>query len=283
AFPVMVVAREAYTTTELAVQFTWNSAVFAYDLVAPTVIAATAALFSAVELVGGNLAAGTTAIVGTSVGSVGYLAGQATAVSVKIGGYATGKTVQYIGVPLAAAGIAVTGTTVGVVTGGVAATAGGTLFVAGEASAATPQVFGNLLAGTTAVTGTAVSIVGGAGLGIYELTKAVVVPATYELGGGMVLGYASASQLAAHSILAVSDAAYLVLSLEGPRWVIYAVKGELNSGEELVPGTILDLEAMQEAGEKFYYLPVSDDEMKRVIEHNPDDLPRLDGAVTVEE
>lgn len=275
AFPVMVVSQGVYNVAELAVQVTWNSARFTYDLVAPTVIGATAALFGTVELIGGNLAAGTTATVGTVAGGVSYVGGQAVAATVEYGGRAVGEGVKYIGVPLASTGIVVGGTTAGVVTGGVAAASGTTLLVAGEISSVGTQVFGNTLAGGTAVVGTTASAVGGTALGIYELTKAVVVPAGYELGGGLVLGYASASQLAAHSILAVSDAAYLVLSLEGPRWVIYAVSGKLNSGEELTPGTMLDLKAMQESGEEFRYLPVSDDEIKRVIESAPNDMPRI--------
>ena len=59
---------------------------------------------------------------------------------------------------------------------------------------------------------------------------------------------------------------YLVLSLEGPRWVLYAVKGKLGKGEDLVPGTILDLKSMQEAREEIYNIPLSDEEMKNVVE-----------------
>jgi hypothetical protein len=43
---------------------------------------------------------------------------------------------------------------------------------------------------------------------------------------------------------------YLFLSLEGPRWVLYAVKGKLGKGEDLAPGAMLDLKSMQEAGEE---------------------------------
>jgi hypothetical protein len=101
------------------------------------------------------------------------------------------------------------------------------------------------------------------------------VPAGYELGGGIVLGYGTTSQLAAHSVLAVADASYLVLSLEGPRWVIYAVKGELGNGEDLPPGTMLDLGNMQADGEEFYYLPVSDKEMRAVVETLYQELPEV--------
>ncbi len=64
----------------------------------------------------------------------------------------------------------------------------------------------------------------------------------------------------------------MVLSMEGPNWVLYGVKGLLGSGEELVPGTVLDLEAMQQQGEEFKRLPVSATEMDGVIEQMPQDL-----------
>lgn len=274
-FPVVLVAHSSVPTAEIAVEVTWNTGGAFYDVVAPTAIAATASLFSVAELVGGNTAAGLTAATGATVGSATYVAGKASAAAVAGGGYAVGKTVQYIGVPLSAAGIAVTGSAAGVVVGGASAVAGSTLVVAGEASAATIQVMGNVLAGTTLAAGATASTVAGAGLGVFELTKAVVVPTGYGLGGGVVLGYGTLSQLAAHSILAVGDASYMVLSLEGPRWVLYAVKGELGQGDELAPGTVLDLEKMQSAGEQFSYLPVSDEEIKKVVESIRGDLPQL--------
>ncbi len=67
------------------------------------------------------------------------------------------------------------------------------------------------------------------------------------------------AHLGAHTILAAADMSYLVLSLEGPRWVLYAVKGKLGKGEDFVPGTMLDLKSMQDAGEEIYNVSVSDD------------------------
>jgi hypothetical protein len=43
--------------------------------------------------------------------------------------------------------------------------------------------------------------------------------------------------------------------------VLYAVKGE-----DLVPGTMLDLKSMQEAREEIYNIPVLGEEMKNVVE-----------------
>jgi len=274
-FPVMLVARSTVPIAEIAVKVTWNTAGAFYDVVAPTAIAATASLFSVTELAVGQSAAAATVVTGTTLGGASYVVGKGSAAVVSASGYAAGKTVKYVGVPLSAAGIAVTGTATGVVVGGASATAGGSLLVAGETGAVGTQVIGNVVAGTTLVAGTGVSVMGATGIGVYELAKAVAVPTGYSLGGGIVLGYGSTSQLAAHSILAVADASYLVLSLEGPRWVLLAVKGDLVSDDDLLPGTVLDLEKMQQAGEAFYYLPVSDEEMKKVVESVPEDLPRL--------
>ncbi|OGW36971.1 MAG: hypothetical protein A2X58_10400 [Nitrospirae bacterium GWC2_56_14] len=222
--------------------------------------------------------AGATAAVGTiaGVGEAGL--SKVSSIVIKGGGYAAGKGVQYIGVPLVSAGIVVGGGTIGTAVGGVGVASGGTLFVAGEAGSATAQVFGNTIAGTTLVGGTAVSTAGGAAYGVYELSKAVIVPTGYEVGSGIVLSYGTLSHLSAHAILAVSDCSYMVLSLEGPRWVLYAIKGKTGNGEDLPVGAVVDLKKMQESGEEIYYLPVPDDKMKEVVSSVYDNLPELKPA-----
>jgi hypothetical protein len=300
AFPTMVVVREGVATTRLALDVTWDAAGTGYDIVAPTVIAAVAGVYGVADMAVSHTAAGVTAVGGPVLGYgekaatgvagvavigggtvLGYsekaLAGVA-GVTVKSGGYVAGqavRTVEYIGVPLASAGIALGGGAIGTAVGAVGSTGGGVVFVSGEAAAATTQVFGNVIAGTTLVAGTAVSTAGGAAYGVYELSKAVIVPTGYELGGGLVLSYETLSQLSAHTILAVSDCAYMVLSLEGPRWVLYAVKGNTGKGEDLPVGAVVDLKQMQEQGEEIYNLPVSDEEMKKVVESIYDSLPEV--------
>ncbi len=308
AFPSLVVVREGAATTEVAVQVAWDTTKMGYDLVAPTGIAALAGVYSLVDFTGSHALAGATAvggtvagygtagvstIAGTAIKAGGYAAAGVTAaagnvagygeagaskvagVVIKGAGYAAGKGVQYIGVPLASAGIAVGGGTIGTVAAGAGMTAGGAVYVAGEAGAGTAQVFGNVIAGATLAGGTAASAAGGAAYGVYELSKAVVVPSGYELGSGIVLSYGTLSQIGAQAILGVSDCAYMVLSLEGPRWVLYAVKGDLGKGDNLPAGTVVDLKAMQKAGEKIYYLPVSNTEMKAVVQSTYDTLPEM--------
>lgn len=272
-YPAMVVVSEGLVLTNLAVEVTWNSAGAVYDLVAPTAVSAVASLYSVFQFTGGNALAGATAIGGTAIGSGEIVGGQVAGAAVKGVGLITGKSVQYIGVPLAAAGVTTGSGMVGLVAGSAGTITGASMVVAGEVASLTTKGFGNVIADTTLVGGTVASVAVGTTLGVYELSKAVIVPAGYQLGGGIVLGYGTLTHLGAHSVLAVSDAAYLVLSLEGPRWVIYAVKGNLGEGDDLPPGTMLDLEAMQGAGEEFAYLPISDEEMSNVVNSVYQELP----------
>ena len=272
-FPVMVVANEGVELTELAVEVIGGSATTGYDLIAPSATAALASVYGAVQFLGLNSAAVVTAGGGTTVGMAEAGVSQVLGVSVSAGGYVSGKSVKYIGVPLAAAGITLGGTASGVVSGSSQVVGGSTLLVTSETAALGTQVAGNIIAGVSAAAGTLGSVAVGGGLAVFELSKSVIVPVTYELGSGVVLGYSSLSQLSAHSILAAADMAYMVLSLEGPRWVLYAVKGDLNDGTNLMSGTVLDLEQMQNAGEAFYAIEISDTEMKNLVEHVHNDMP----------
>ncbi len=274
-FPALVVVNEGVAVANVAVQLTWNSAAAAYEIVAPTATAAVAGVFSVTQAVAGQaLAAGELALGATSAAVI-FGAGQAGAAVTAVGGYSAGKTVQYVGAPLAALGTAAIGSAFGVVAGGTIATIGAGTTLAGVGSEAVSQVAGNTLAVSTLVIGSSVSVAAGAGLAAYELSKAVVVPTGYELGAGLVLSYGTLSQLGAQTLLAASDAAYLVLSLEGQRWVLYAVRGDLDSGENLPAGTVLDLKAMQQAGETFYQVPVSEQELQKAVEAVYPELPVL--------
>jgi hypothetical protein len=183
--------------------------------------------------------------------------------------------VRYIGVPLASAGIVLGGGTVGTVVGAAGAASGGALAVGGETAALSSSGFGRVLAGTTFVGGHAASVGAAGGYAAYELSQAVVVPPGYELAGGIVLDYGTMSQFGAQTILAASDCAYLVLSLEGPRWVLYAVKGNLGRGDDLPPGAVLDLRKMHEAGEEILMIPASGEELRGAVDALYDDLPAL--------
>ena len=278
-YPVMLAGHSTLSLAEVAVKVTWNTGAMAYDFVAPTSKAALAGILGTVEATGGVIAGGAVMTAGTAASGATLITSQAAAATVASVGGITGQTVKYVGVPLAASGIAVGGGAVGVTVGVTEAAAGATTLVGGEAISLGSKATSTVVAGTTLVTGTVASGVGGAAYGVYELSKAVVVPTGYALSSGIVLSYGSISQLAAHSVLAVSDAAYLVLSMEGPidapKWVIYAVQDVFNMGDHLPGGTVLDLETMQTKGEVFKRLPVSDSEINAVIEHVPSDLKTI--------
>jgi len=174
--------------------------------------------------------------------------------------------IKYIGVPLVAVGIPTTSTGVGVAVGAAGTATGAGYFSAGELAAGSVYVVGNTLSVGTGIAGTTASASAGVALAGYEVVKGITVPSGYIMGSGIVLTYGSLVQLSAQSMLAVADASYLVLSLEGPRWVVYAVKGKLGDGDDLNGGTILNLQKMKEQGEEFQVVPVSDEEMKKVIE-----------------
>lgn len=275
-FPVMVTIREGVAVTELAAQVSWSATKMAYELTAPTIKATLGSLFGLVDFAGSNLTAGAVAGGGSLVGLVEQGGSKVAAVTVKTAGLAAGTTVQYLGVPLSAAGIAVGGGTLGVAIGSAQAVGGGALLVGGEVASAGTYGAGTLVAGTALVGGTAASAAVAAGYGYYQVNRAVIVPTAYELAGGMVLGYSANSQIQAHAVLAVADFSYLVLSLEGPRWVVYAVKGKLGKGEDLAPGTMLDLKRMQEAGEEFAVVPLTKEEIDKVVESAPQDLPDVE-------
>lgn len=275
AFPAMVLEKEGRALARIAVDVTWNTSRSVYDVTAPSGEAALAAVYGLMEYSAGPILAGTSLAGGTLAGSIGLGAAKTGSILVRGGGKAAGYVGQYIGVPLSAAGVVTTGTTVGLAMMGGGAVGSGTVFLGGEAAAAGSDVFGNVIAGSTLIAGTSASVGSGAAYGVYQLSKAVMVPSGYELGAGVVLSYETLSHLGAQSILAVSDCAYLVLSLEGPRWVLYAIKGNLGSGEDLVPGTVIDLEAMHHAGEDIYNLPVSDAEMHQMVTSGYQTLPEL--------
>ena len=275
AFPSLVTIREGVATTKLAVEVSWDATKMSYDLIAPTGVAALAGVFGVLDFTGSQAIAGATAAVGSGTGYAEAGLSRAAGVVVKGTGYGAGKGVEYIGIPLASAGIALGGGTIGTAVGGSGAATGGTLFIAGEAGSMATQVFGNMIAGTTLVGGTAASTAGGAAYGVYEVSKAVAVPAGYELGGGVVLSYETLSHVGAHAILAVADCSYMVLSLEGPRWVLYAIRGNIETGDDLPAGSLLDLKKMQASGEDIYNVPLSDDEMKAVVSSVYETLPEM--------
>ena len=254
-YPVLLVAGQTLATAEVAVSVSWNSTVSAYELIAPTGEAAIAGAIGIGKLVGGTTLAAGNFTLNTTLSGVSYVGGKAAAGTAAATGVVAGQTLKYVGAPMATVGVAGAGTLTGVVAGTAAATTGSALAVGSYSTGAVTAVGGTTAAGAVVVGGTAVAVTGATALATFEASKAIVQPVSYQLGAGIVVGYDTLAQLSAHSLLAVSDAAYVVLSLEGPRWVLYAVKGKTHDGDDLLPGALVDLNAMQQQGEEFYRLP----------------------------
>ncbi len=272
-YPVVLAGKGSLSLAEVAVKVTWNSMGMAYDVVAPTGKAALAGVLATVQAGGSAIGGGTILAGGSAVSALGYSAAKVTSATVLASGYSMGKAIKYIGVPVATSGVVLTGAAVSVVVASAEVVGGSAVGVGGELASGSTKIATTALAGTTLVIGTSASVVTGASYGVYQLSKAVVVPSTYTLTSGVVLGYGSLSQIVGHSILAASDASYMVLSMEGPNWVLYSVKGVLGRGDKIAPGTVLNLENMKNEGEQFKKLPITPTEMNQLIEALPEDLP----------
>jgi len=53
-------------------------------------------------------------------------------------------------------------------------------------------------------------------------------------------------------------------------------EGEHGKGDDLPVGAVVDLKKMQQQGEVIYNIPVSDAEMKKVVESVYDSLPEVE-------
>lgn len=225
-FPVRLALNASVAVILAAVQAISNSVVLVYEIIVPSASAAAVGLFSVVVLIGGQLLAGGELLVGAVATAGTYVVGKMTAVVIASGGYVVGKIVQYVGAPLFTVCIAVGGSMFGVVVGAATAVAGSLIVIAGVTGEMITQITGHVAAGSVLVGGFIAAVIAGAVLGAYELIKAVVVPVIYELGAGLIIIYSILLQLSAHVVLAVADVAYLLLSLEGARWVLHLVKGD---------------------------------------------------------
>lgn len=244
AFPVLLVSRDGYTTSKIAVEVVKESALGITEVTGPTLELALSSILYSGE----------------------FVAKKSTEKVVNTAAFLTEKGVNYIGAPIGA-GLMKTGTVVsGVAIGVGGGVLSGAVRGTGEVLGLSSKVISKSAAGTVLVGGVTAYTIKGTAEMAYEIAKASVVPPSMVLGSGLTLSYGTISQLSAHTVLAASDAAYLVLSLEGPQWVVYSVKG-LVSKDDLAGNTVVDLKKLQEQGEEIRKLPASPEEIKKVIEH----------------
>lgn len=265
AYPAMITADAGIETGNVLVEITKGVGVSVVEVVAPTGRAAISAIMSGAAWSTGAA----TDVLGN--GSAYLVRGASLATSpvlkYSIQGASVGaaKTIEYVGVPLVQAGIYTGGALSGVVTRGGGMVAGKTVDWGGQALSGGASVVGGAVATSTALVGTVGAVGLGSLNGLYQVGKATAVPSAQILGGAVVLSYGTLVQLSAHTILAASDSAYLVLSMEGPSFVIYSIKGAVSKGDKLPTNTVLNLEELRKQGEIIKKIPVSDQEMQKVL------------------
>lgn len=242
AYPTYLVTSEGITTTLMAVEVSKETAHGIYNIIAPTAEYAVSAILYSGE----------------------FFFKELTRNTVKGAGFIVGNSLEYVGAPItktiAVGGGALTGVAVGV--------GGGVLAGSVRASGELMSISGNVISKTAAASVVAGGVIAhtlkGTGEVVYEVTKASVVPPGLVLGSGLTLSYGTVSQLSAQSVLAVSDAAYLVLSMEGPKWVVYAIQGK--TLDDVPSNTIINLNRMQDKGEIIQRVPLTDEETVKVLE-----------------
>ncbi|TGK77581.1 hypothetical protein EHQ24_19085 [Leptospira noumeaensis] len=193
------------------------------------------------------------------------VARKTSAYSVKTAAVVTESSGKYILAPMSLAGVTSGQTVLG---GGLAiggAVTGAT--VAGTSATAQTVTYtsSKVAAGTVGVAGTVASFGTGTTYGIYQLTKAVGVPTGVAVGSGVVLSYEFVSHISAHSVLAVADCTYLVLSLEGGKWVVYGVKDGSKKASRLLTGAVVDLDQIRKEGGTVVKVPMEEGEVEKIL------------------
>lgn len=169
-------------------------------------------------------------------------------------------SVSFAGKSIHGAGVAVGGTVTG-----------GTIALGTESARLTTKYGSKVADGAVSGIGTGVAGITSLGYGTYYVAKAVGIPTGVTLKGGVVLSYEMIAQLSAHSVLAVSDCSYLVLSMEGGNWVIYAVKDTTGKAKSLLTGSVIDLEKVRKEGNEIKKVPVSQEEIDKILEKEKKD------------
>lgn len=233
-------------------------------IVAPTTKLAFSALINSSEVVLNE------SIVSASKGAkfTGLAAKKASAYSVKGAGVVTEGSGKYILAPLSFVGVTTGQTVVG---GGLAVAgtvAGGSLATASAATQTATYSTTTVASGTVGTVGTLGSFGVGTTYGVYQITKAVGIPSGVAIGSGVILSYEFVSHMSAHSLLAVSDCAYLVLSLEGGKWVVYGVKDSSKKVSGLLSGSVIDLDQVRKEGGTVVRVPIDDSEVEKILGKN---------------
>jgi len=261
-YPVMFVSVSGYSVGHVMVEVISVGTKGVIYLVAPSAKLALAGLIGS----GRFLAQESYTAADASTRATANASLYTTSKAIKGTGIVTEGAGKYVLANLSLIGVTSAQTVLG---GGVAVagtTAGTTVSTASGAAQVVSYGTSKVAAGTVAVTGTTASLGVAVGNGVYRIGKAIGIPMGITLQTGVVMNYEMIAQLSAHTILAVSDFSYLVLSLEGEKWVVYAVKDKTGKAKALLTGAVVDMEQIRKEGNDVVKVPVSEEEMEKILE-----------------
>lgn len=193
------------------------------------------------------------------------VARKTSAYSVKTAAVVTESSGKYILAPMSLVGVTSGQTVLG---GGLAVsgTVTGATFAGASATAQTVTYTSTkVAAGTVGLVGTAASFGTGTTFGVYQISKAIGVPSGVVIGSGIVLSYEFIAHMSAHSVLAVADCTYLVLSLEGGKWVVYGVKDGSKKASRLLTGAVVDMDQIRKEGGTVVKVPLEEGEVEKIL------------------
>ncbi|XDD56293.1 hypothetical protein AB3N62_19035 (plasmid) [Leptospira sp. WS4.C2] len=193
------------------------------------------------------------------------VARKTSAYSAKTAAVVTESSGKYILAPMSLVGVTSGQAVLG---GGLAVSGtvtGATLAGTSAAAQTVTYTSTKVAAGTVGVVGTTASFGTGTTYGVYQLTKAVGVPSGVVIGSGIVLSYEFVSHMSAHSVLAVADCTYLVLSLEGGKWVVYGVKDGSKKASRLLTGAVVDMDQIRKEGGTVVKVPLEEGEVEKIL------------------
>lgn len=263
-YPSLLVAHSGKTSLEVAVEVVSYAGESSYEISAPSVKLALATLLASGKAIYEVTESGFYKAM-KPASKLGFEAYSfVTTNTVKGLGHVGKYSAKYIAAPAAYLGGVTLGTGSGAVVGVGGVTTGAVLGGLGKTTGVLGKPGEYLVTklGTTA--GSIASTSYALGVGLYHVGQSVVVPSSYVLGSGIVLTYGTLSHIAAHSILALGDISYAVLSLEAGRWVLYGIKGKVDKND-YSQGTIVDLNKLQEAGEEIRAVELRDEEVEAIF------------------
>lgn len=263
-YPSLLMAQSGKTSLEVAVEVVGYAGESSYEISAPSVKLALATLLASGKAIYEVTESGFYKAMkpASNLGFEAY--SLVTTNTVKGLGHVGKYSAKYIAAPVTYLGGVTLGAGSGAVIGAGGVTTGAVLGVAGKTTGvlAKPGEYLVTTVGTAAgsITSTSYAL----GVGLYHVGQSIIVPSSYVLGSGVVLTYGTLSHIAAHSILALGDISYAVLSLEAGKWVLYGIKGKVDKND-YSQGTIVDLKKLQEAGEEIHAIELSDEEVEAIF------------------